>query len=223
MFSNTDQATKAQRVPLDHYNRGLEKALSNDDQTHLSRFAFSYELPVGKGKHFAVTNRVADAFLGGWSFAGFLEYGSGTPLGVGPGVNPPIYPGGGGNRVFVTSYDNWRAPVSGEKFDPFADVWWNRSAFQQVPAAMLDTRLGNATRNNPKTRTMAFLNENLSLSKNFPITERVKASLRWEAFNVLNRVRFAGPDSTFTSNTFGLVRSQANTPRQMQLALKVIF
>jgi hypothetical protein len=222
MFSNTDTAVESQRVPLDHFNRGLEKALSNDDQTHLSRLAFSYELPVGKGKAYSL-GRVSNAFLGGWQVAGFLEYASGAPIGVGPGVNPPIYPGGGGNRVFVSSYDNWRAPVSGEKFDPFKDVWWNRGAFQQVPASWLDSRLGNATRNNPKTRSLPILNENLSLSKNFPVTEQLRLSLRWEAFNMFNRVRFGGPDSTFTSNNFGLVRSQANTPRQMQLALKLIF
>jgi hypothetical protein len=46
---------------------------------------------------------------------------------------------------------------------------------------------------------------------------------RWEMFNMLNRVVWGAPDSTLTSNTFGLVRSTANTPRQMQFALKVIF
>jgi len=222
MFSNTDNATETQRLSLDHYNRGLEKALSNDDQTHLSRLAFSYELPVGKGKRAALTG-LANTLAGGWSVSGFLEYGSGTPFGVGPGVSPPIYPGGSGNRVFVNSYANWRARISGEKFDPFKDVWWDRNAFQQVPREFLDTRLGNSTRNNPKTRSMPILNENLSLVKYFAVTESVKLSLRWEAFNILNRVRFGGSDSTVTSNTFGLVRSQANLPRQMQLALKLIF
>lgn len=167
---------------------------------------------------------VANGFLGDWGVSGFLEYASGTPMGVGPGVNPPIYPGGGGNRVTVNSFDNWRMPLSGEKFDPFKDVWWNRSAFQQgLSAAYLDSNLGNATRLNPKTRNMPVFSENLSLSKNVPIGERVKVAVRFEAFNIFNRVRFANPDSTFTSQNFGLVRSQANRPRQMQIGLKLLF
>jgi hypothetical protein len=47
--------------------------------------------------------------------------------------------------------------------------------------------------------------------------------LRFEAFNVFNRVRWGGPDSTVTSPNFGVIRSQGNDPRRMQFALKVAF
>ena len=59
--------------------------------------------------------------------------------------------------------------------------------------------------------------------RDFPLTERLKLQFRAEGFNLLNRVRWGGPDSTFTSPTFGIVRSQANNPRQMQFALKFNF
>ena len=144
-------------------------------------------------------------------------------MSVGPGINPPIYPLNGGNRVFISSYDNWRAAVSGSKFDPFKDRWFNPTAFQQVPQAFLDSRLGNATRNNPKLRTPGVFNEDISVQKEVPFTERWRISLRFEAFNLLNRVRWGLPDTTFTSSNFGLVRSQANNPRQMQVGLKLLF
>jgi hypothetical protein len=68
------------------------------------------------------------------------------------------------------------------------------------------------------------LEEDLSVAKPFKITERVNVTLRAEAFNILNRVRWGGPSSsTVTSSSFGLIRSQANRPRQMQFALKVVF
>ena len=51
----------------------------------------------------------------------------------------------------------------------------------------------------------------------------MKVTFRAEGFNLLNRVRWGAPDSTFTSPTFGIVRSQANNPRQMQFALKFNF
>ena len=44
-----------------------------------------------------------------------------------------------------------------------------------------------------------------------------------EAFNLLNRVRMGGPDSTVTSANFGLIRSQGNDPRRLQFGGKVIF
>lgn len=218
MFSNAESLVSGS-MAIDFFNRKLEKGLSADDQTHVGRLAFSYELPFGRGRRFLTSGPAAHA-LGGWSFSGVAEYASGTPMSVATGITLPF---GGGNRVFITSYENWRAALSGEKFDPFRDRWWNKPAFQQVPQAVLDTELGNSTRNNPKVRTPAFFNENLGLAKAVPIRERVRLVIRFEAFNLLNRVRWGSPDSTYTSASFGLVRSQGNTPRQMQAALKVHF
>jgi len=47
--------------------------------------------------------------------------------------------------------------------------------------------------------------------------------LRMEAFNVLNRVRWGGPDTNINSSTFGRVTGQGNTPRQMQASLRFQF
>jgi hypothetical protein len=149
-----------------------------------------------------------------------MEYTSGSPSSVSSGFTLPF---GGGNRVFITSYENWRAPISGSKFDPFKDVWWQKSSFNQVPQAVLDTELGNATRNNPKSRAPWQLRENLSVSKTIPLREEIRLVFRFEAFNMTNRVRWSGPDSNLTSANFGLVRGQSNTPRQIQAALKLYF
>jgi len=108
-------------------------------------------------------------------------------------------------------------------------VWWNKAAFgvdasgNPLSTAALNSIFGNATRNNPKARAPWILSENISLAKHFKITESMRITFRAEAFNLLNRVRWGGPDSTFTSPTFGFVRSQSNSPRQMQFALKFNF
>jgi len=218
LFSDAETAAISSLGAMDHYNRRLEKGLSGDDQTHLFRNAFSYELPWGKGRPHAM-NGAKDALLGGWGISAFMNYESGTPMGVGPGISPI----GTSNRPFVTSYTNWRASYTG-KFDPFRDVWWDRAAFQQgISTERLNSEFGNATRLNPKARTPWILNENLTVSKKFTVGERVRATLRWESFNLLNRTRWGGPNSTITAATFGLIRNQANTPRQMQIALKVDF
>ena len=44
-----------------------------------------------------------------------------------------------------------------------------------------------------------------------------------EAFNALNRVQFSAPNTSVTSGSFGIVSSQANTPRQLQFGVKVLW
>ena len=56
----------------------------------------------------------------------------------------------------------------------------------------------------------------------WPTTDAA-AEFRAEFFNAFNRVRFSGPNGTFDNSAFGTVSSQGNGPRQIQLALKLIF
>jgi hypothetical protein len=83
--------------------------------------------------------------------------------------------------------------------------------------------LGNAPRKNSQVRVFANLNENVSMAKTFRVTERLRVDFRAEAFNVFNRVVFGGPQTSLNSTTFGVVSSQANSPRQMQGALKLYW
>lgn len=53
--------------------------------------------------------------------------------------------------------------------------------------------------------------------------ERLTVEFRAEAFNILNQVVFGTPNTTLTSNQFGVISSQANTPRQIQFGLKLLF
>jgi hypothetical protein len=70
------------------------------------------------------------------------------------------------------------------------------------------------------------LNENLSLTRVFPIKESLKLQFRAEAFNVFNRVRFGTGSMQIQDPNFGKLTSSAdllNTPRQLQLALRLEF
>jgi len=68
------------------------------------------------------------------------------------------------------------------------------------------------------------LNENVSMSKKFPIGEHVKAELRMSYFNILNRVVLGGPDLGIADPNFGMViNSQANTQRQGQAQFQLSF
>jgi hypothetical protein len=53
--------------------------------------------------------------------------------------------------------------------------------------------------------------------------EGARLQIRLEAFNVLNRVQFAAPDTNVGDATFGEITAQANQPRQVQIGLKLYF
>jgi hypothetical protein len=72
-------------------------------------------------------------------------------------------------------------------------------------------------------RNDVILNWDISLFKDFGITERLKLQFRAEALNAFNTPRFGGPNTSVTSSTFGVITSQANAPRQVQLGLKLLF
>jgi hypothetical protein len=132
--------------------------------------------------------------------------------------NPfPIF--NGVTRPVVTTYDNWRGAIQGEKFDPNRDRFLNRSAFPVQPS----DQFGNVTRYNPKVRGFAPLNESITLAKTFTFRESFRLDLRGEAFNVFNRTVFSTGTTNLDSNAFGIVSTQANAARQMQLALKLYW
>jgi hypothetical protein len=222
-------ATSGVAAAMDQYNRRLEKSVSRRDQTHIFKLNYSYELPFGPGKKF-VTDGGFSHLVRGWRVAAIHTYYSGLPLTVLPGYQLPL--GAGPNRITVTDYNGWRAGTGGGGFDPFANTWWSVGAFSRTPTVtvpsgvkggVLNSRFGNATQFNPKARGPWTLNENISIARTFAFTEKLHMDLRWEMFNMLNRVMWGAADSTLTSNNFGLVRSQANLPRQMQFALKFQF
>jgi hypothetical protein len=210
--------------PIDHYNQRLEKALSNNDQTHLYRIAFTYDLPFGSNRMFNL-GRVGNALAGGWALSGFLSYESGFPTLVTHNFTPINT----GSRPFVNSYDDWRAPISGDKFDPYKDVWLDITKFNRnadgtpIPTATLESVFGNMTRNNPKLRSPWIMDESVGLARNIQVTERVKFTVRFETFNTLNRVRWGNPNNAVTGANFGQIRTQGNAPRRAQFAFRMDF
>jgi hypothetical protein len=198
----------------DNGNRRLEKSIGAYDQTHVVKLNTVYELPLGKGKKW-MTHGFANQALGGWRISAIQIYASGTPLGV--TVNAPMAIQNGVNRPWITSY-NWMSTWTGG-FDPAIDTYLNAAGFPKQPVGVL----GDATRFNPLVRGFPNYNENVSLGKSFPLTERFRLDFRAEAFNLFNRTVFSNPNTNLNSSAFGIVSGQANSPRDMQMALKLYW
>jgi hypothetical protein len=217
IITDADDYNEGDGTTQDQYNRRNEKSIGEFDLTHVGKFSTVYELPFGKGKKFAGNaNKAVNAVIGGWRVGLIQTYQSGFPYRLQRNNPLPIF--NRDTRPTIDSYDNWRAPIAGDKFDPAVDRFIDRSIFPAQPVAF-----GNATRHNPKVRYFPRFNENISLAKTFPITERFRLDLRGEAFNLLNRTVFNEGNRNINSNSFGVVTGQVNNPRSMQVGLKLYW
>jgi hypothetical protein len=97
------------------------------------------------------------------------------------------------------------------------DQWLVRSAFA-VPAPYTFGATGRDA-----FRSDWSKNVDLSLFRQFPITESKSFEFRAEAFNVFNVTVYNPPTADFSSSNFGRVLGINNSPRQLQLGAKIIF
>jgi len=76
----------------------------------------------------------------------------------------------------------------------------------------------------PNVRTSRPPQVDFSLFKAFRLHENLNLQLRAEAFNLTNTPWFGAPNTTLGGSAFGVVSpSQANDPRNVQIALKLVF
>jgi hypothetical protein len=202
--------------PQSPYNLKAEYASGDFDERQNLVFSGAFVLPVGKGQRWGNNwGRVVDAVLGGWRYSPIFMAHTGLPVNVTRGTNPAsIVPG-------------LRPDVKGDPNIPRGDRsiyhWFNTAAFS-VPSNIAGGSFlpGNAGRN--LVIGPAYVNLDSSLAKDFKIAEKYTLDVRAEAFNTSNTVHLGGPDSSFSSGTFGQINSVlGSTNREAQLAAKIIF
>ena len=190
----------------DWNNLGAERSPSTLDQTHRLIINAVYGLPFFRNQA-----GLAGRLLGGWQISAIGSFYSGSPLGVSSSVNGTFSQGGG-------QRPNWNGQ-SPALAAPSPTQWINASVFS-TPTAY---SFGTAPRTFNSLRSDKTHNVDLSLQKDFRLFEELRLQFRAEAFNFTNTPVFAPPDSSYGSPTFGVVSSQANQPRVVQLALKLLF
>jgi hypothetical protein len=187
------------------YNYG---SLSND-RRHAFVATFVIQGPEFRGHNFVIREAI-----GGWQVSGVARLQSGaysnvqvvSALGVG-NVRPNYTPGA---RIVANNHAGRNGYVCGATGsgcpNPFT-----------VPTG---ANYGNA----PYAAVLGpgLAQTDATLSKFFPITERVRVKFQADAFNVLNRTNFNGLNLTTSNSNFGTI-SSAFPPRQLQLGLKALF
>jgi hypothetical protein len=95
--------------------------------------------------------------------------------------------------------------------------------FDTASATQLEYHIRTFSTTFPNLRQDGINNFDSSLLKRFNFTERMYLQLRLEAFNVINHPTFAAPNTQATSASFGIINTQANRPRTIQIGARFVF
>jgi carboxypeptidase family protein/TonB-dependent receptor-like protein len=197
----------------DSYNIRGDRGLSTIDIAHRIVVSYLYELPFGKGRKFgANAPGLLDAIIGGWQFNGITTFQSGTPLTITANNTAGLF------NSLTRPNTNGKDPNLGGKVDERLNKYFDTSVYSQ-PAAFTFGNVGPTV----NIRNDGVRNFDLSLFKQFAPIERMRVQFRVEALNAFNTPRFGSPTTSVTANTFGQITSQANSPRQLQFGLKILW
>jgi hypothetical protein len=199
---------------LDNTNISRSYSSASWDIRHNLTASFTYDVPFGRGKKWGSSmNRGASILLGNWQLNGILTLHTGNPFTINgtnciglwakcmpdlvPGKNPQDAPSGG------------RSPS--QYFDTSAVT---------VAAPLTQGDLGLQSNTGPPVRTL-----DLSIFKDFPLTERWKVQFRAESFNLTNTPQYNTPDNNLSDGAnFGTITGTlSGSERHVQFSLRVMF
>ena len=186
----------------------LEYAHASFDVRHRFVLSGNWNLPTPAGMASA-----ARMVVGGWQLNGILTLQTGNYFNV--GTNQAVCSCSGTTRPDPVSGRDPNAAPSGGRTP---EEWFDTSAFQ-APAVGTFGALGNYSNIGPPTNTV-----DLSLFKDFPITESAKVQFRIESFNLFNTPQFNRPNSTHGGGGFGQINgTRGGLNRNFQFALRFMF
>lgn len=201
------QGDNAPRVQ-DFNNIRAEHAPATGDITHYFASQVVYDLPALSNSGALVRH-----VLGSWQVGGIFEARTGEPLQITQSsslqVARPDYIGGNA----VTS--DYQQTLQ----------YLNPKAFARVPtitASGATSRPGNLGWG--EVRAPGYWNVDISLTKNFPIRERIALQVRAESFNAFNHFnpKASGIQTSINSSTFGQIRDDVG-PRVIQLNARLTW
>ena len=206
------------------YNLRDDRGLSDFDVRHRVVFSPVAQLPFGGGRAY-LNHGLESAIFGGFQLSGIFSWQTGRPF--------TVTDASSNNSGYYESADRpnivpGQNPNNGPKK---VAEWFNTAAFALAPSFVVKNgvvtqvgQFGNAGRN--IIEGPSYTDLDLTLARDFPIRERVNGQFRVETFNLLNHPNFFNPLTTGTQygsgSSFGHI-TEANTPRQMQFVLRILF
>jgi hypothetical protein len=178
-------------------NTNLGKNLSANDIPQQLRMTAEYQVPKLRG------NKVVSAILGDWGIGWYFQYQSAPVLArpanqgsqpisqwLGRGPGPAQYVAG--QPLYSTNWTDYDGKVHTDEldinchcFDPTKNVVLNAAAWSNIPNGQWGAQQSTIR----QFRGIRTPNENINISRNFRIKERVVFHVRAEFANAMNRMR----------------------------------
>jgi hypothetical protein len=217
------QAT-SEYTPNDPFNINNMYGVQNFDRKFVYNAYALIDDPYYKSQHGLIGH-----LLGGWAFSPVFAAGSGAPVYCGTNTNAQSFGAGDGANFF----DNEQCIFTGAHpygsslhnnagpgaFNAFADPA-GLYATVRNPILGLDTGTGGVG----AIRGLPYWNVDARVTKNLKIWERVSTQFEVVFTNVFNHPVFSDASLDPTNPAgFGVISSQGNNPRAMQLGARVTF
>ncbi len=203
-----------QSTVQDDNNPNADYGLSDFDIGQTLSISAIYQLPFGKGQRFLGAGRTTNMLVGGWEVSAIVSATGGFPFTV---TSTQDFSNTGSPSPRPDRICNGTGPKK-------LSEWFNVNCFTTtaLEQALADgtPRFGTSRRNiliGPGVQ-----NWDLAFIKRTTIHDRVTAEFRGEMFNAFNHTNFGIPGSVIGTSTAGIISSSSG-PRDIQLALKVVF
>ena len=198
---------------LNNQDSGPSRTLTSTDTPHRSVVSGNWAIPL-----FARTHGILGIFLKGWQANGVFVRQVGFPLAAPAGYYSseidPSLPDPTDQRYFNTCL----LQTNGTRFgcasatEPVAFIQQQNNTLRTLSSRF------------PSIRPPKVPNADLSLFKAVALHENWKLQFRAEAFNATNSPQLGSPSTSLTSTAAGTVGlTQSNDPRNIQLALRLMF
>jgi len=214
-------------------DKSLDYRRNADDQKFRFVANAIYDLPFGKGRQFfSGVNGFVNQVIGGWSVGGITAW----------STRPPMYITSGRtsfNNTLGGTADGNPAQLLGMSFEEFQSnvgiyrtaggIFWFNPAYLTISTnpttgRVTGSRLNDGLLGQPapgqfgnfpinSIDTGTFFNIDMSMTKRFPIGERVKLELKTTVINVLNNANFAFGTTQFDSTQFGRITTTSGSSR----------
>jgi len=193
---------------------------SDFDRTHRLVVSYNWDLPF-----LSKTQGLMGALLGRWALSGITTFQSGSPF--------TVIDAGGGSAFALSSPNTATATLnpgftiasaqSHGSVQSRVGQWFNLAAIGGAPVIGVDgsTGYGNFSRNT--FRGPFQQNWDVSLGKNFRITEGTNFKFTTDFFNIWNHPIFASPSGIFNASGFGQITATKGTPRLIQFSGRFSF
>lgn len=221
----------------------LDYRRSNIDQTHRFVANAIYELPFGKGRQFlGGANGFVNQIVGNWTIGGIITWATRPPYYIASGrstfnsFNPTFAPAqlvGISFEEFKKNVGVYKHPAGVFYINPdLLVITTNPTTGKYVSSTLKPGLLGSpapGTFGNFPMNSLngpQYFNLDLSVTKRFPIGERVSLELKTTFINALNHPNFivgAGNTQNFDSTSFGLISTTSGNERIIHFIGSVRF